>query len=119
VTGYEIHHGRVSRSAGVIPWIHLDDSYGPEDEGASSEDGFLRATSLHGLLEADAFRSGFLAEVAERRNKPFFSSGVSFPAERERQLDRIADVVEAHLDMSAIESLIGEAAQRPRETIAR
>jgi cobyric acid synthase len=36
-------------------------------------------------------------------------SGVSFAAAREAQLDRLADMLEAHLDLAAIDSLIKEA----------
>ena len=96
VTGYEIHHGRV-RSAD--PWIHLDDAYGEEPEGAVS--GRFSGTTLHGLLEDDGFRAAFLA---------IDPSGLSFAAAREDQLDRLADMLEAHLDLAAIDGLIKEGA---------
>ncbi|MGH9041405.1 MAG: cobyric acid synthase, partial [Acidimicrobiia bacterium] len=105
VAGYQIHHGR---TAGAEPWITLDDGWGAAPDGARSPDGRVLGTTLHGLLEADAFRAAFLAEVARRRNKGFTPSGVSFAAAREAQLDRLADLVEAHLDTAALEALIKE-----------
>ena len=105
VSGYEIHHGRVS---GGDPWIELDDAYGREPEGAA--EGPVWGTTLHGLFEDDGFRAAFLAEVARRRGKRFEASGVSFAAAREAQIDRLADVLEAHLDVGAVEALIAEGA---------
>ena len=96
VTGYEIHHGRVR---GADPWIRLDDAYGEEPEGAVS--GRFSGTTLHGLFEDDGFRAAFLA---------IEPSGLSFAAAREDQLDRLADMLEAHLDLAAIDGLIKEGA---------
>ncbi len=101
VTGYQIHHGRTTTSE---PWIQLDDGYGTTDDGAA--EGRMLGTSLHGLFEQDGFRSAFLAEVAARRGKTFGASGVSFSAAREDQIDRLADTLEAHLDLGRLEALL-------------
>ena len=95
VTGYQIHHGRVT---GADPWITLDDAYGAHPEG--SRNGRFSGTTLHGLFEDDGFRAAFLGLTP---------SGVSFAAAREAQLDRLADMLEAHLDLTAIDNLIKEA----------
>ncbi|MCU1378552.1 MAG: cobyric acid synthase CobQ [Acidimicrobiales bacterium] len=94
VTGYEIHHGRVGRGE-AVPWLTLDG----EDEGAT-DGGRHWGTSLHGLFEADAFRAAFLG----------IAQGASFAAAREHQLDAMADLLEAHLDLAAVEALINSAA---------
>jgi adenosylcobyric acid synthase len=60
-------------------------------------------TSLHGLLEADRFRAALLARVA---GTTAGTPGVSFAAARQAQVDRLADLVEAHLDLAAIDRLI-------------
>jgi adenosylcobyric acid synthase len=95
VTGYQIHHGRVTAAD---PWIALDDAYGAHPEG--SRQGRFAGTTLHGLFEDDGFRAAFLG---------IEPSGVSFAAAREAQLDRLADMLEAHLDLTAIETLVKEA----------
>jgi adenosylcobyric acid synthase len=95
VTGYQIHHGRVTSAD---PWITLDDAYGAGVEG--SRNGRFSGTTLHGLFEDDGFRSAFLG---------IEPSGLSFAAAREAQLDRLADMLEAHLDLAAIETLLKEA----------
>lgn len=103
VTGYQIHHGR---SVAADGWITLDDSYGTCADGATARDGALKGTSLHGLFEEDGFRGSFLAEVAARRGKAWAPTGVSFAAARESQIDRVADLVEAHLDMTVVEAML-------------
>jgi adenosylcobyric acid synthase len=95
VTGYQIHHGRVT---GADPWITLDDAYGAHPEGSRA--GRFAGTTLHGLFEDDGFRSASLG---------IEPSGVSFAAAREAQIDRLADMLEAHLDLAAIETLLKEA----------
>jgi adenosylcobyric acid synthase len=92
VQGYEIHHGCLSPSA--RPWLELDG----QPEGAT--DGVrVWGTSLHGLFESDEFRAAFLG----------IEASVSFAAERERQLDAVADLLEAHLDLAAVERLLTSA----------
>jgi adenosylcobyric acid synthase len=117
VAGYQIHHGRTTTGA---PWIALDDDWGAGPEGAVNGDGSILGTSLHGLFEGDAFRTAFLAAVAARRGRAFPGSGVSFVAAREAQFDRLADLLETHLDMAAIEKLVAAAADvgsaRPART---
>jgi adenosylcobyric acid synthase len=106
VTGYQIHHGRTSSEA---PWVSLDDQWGSEDEGAADIDAAVFGTSLHGLFESDEFRASFLDAVAARRGKHFKASGLSFASAREAQFDQLADLVEAHVDMAAVERLIATA----------
>ena len=107
VSGYEIRHGRTT---GGNPWIALDDAYGTGPEGDHA--GMVRGTSLHGLFEEDAFRSAFLSELATGRGKVFTPSGVSFAAAREAQIDRLADVLEASLDVAAVDAIVKEGAPR-------
>ena len=118
VEGYEIHHGRHSVSAGE-PWFALEAGVPPgsvaepvaEAEGLADAERGVYGSALHGLFESDAFRAAFLAGVAARRGKEWWSSEVSFPALREAQIDRLADACERHLDMDALLAIAGEAAR--------
>ncbi|MFT3872993.1 MAG: cobyric acid synthase [Nocardioides sp.] len=87
-TGYEIHHGVISR--------------GPETEEflGGVRSGNVFGTMWHGSLEGDEFRAAFLAEVV---GLP--PSGVSFAQARERRLDVLADLVEEHLDVDSLLAL--------------
>ncbi len=111
VAGYEIRHGRPKRGPGAAGWVHLDAAEGAiEDEGAVDlDDAHVLGTSLHGLFEGDAFRAAFLTEVGRRAGKTFVPAGVSFAAAREAQFDAVADLLEAHLDLDAVWSLVASA----------
>jgi len=106
--GYEIHHGLVERGPGARPWGRLDDGYGAEDEGATDDGGQVVGTTLHGLFDNDGFRRAFLSDVARRRDRPFVAVERSFAAARETQIDRLADLVEANLDLAAVDALLKE-----------
>jgi adenosylcobyric acid synthase len=106
VSGYEIHHGRVTARAGARTWFNLEEG----GEGVMSDDGAVLGTNLHGLLEEDGFRSAFLTYVAKRRGKSYSPSGLRFRAAREDQFDRLADLLEAHLDLPALDCILADGA---------
>jgi adenosylcobyric acid synthase len=110
LTGYEIHHGRQHPGAAAGPWVELRDRFGVEPDGASDPGGQVRGTSLHGLFEQDLFRSAFLEDLARRRGRGFVPAGISFAAVRQAHFDRLADLLDAHLDLSAVERIIAEGA---------
>jgi adenosylcobyric acid synthase len=108
LTGYEIHHGITLREASAVGWVELDDRYGASTEGATA--GSVLGTALHGVLESDGLRAALLGSVAARRGKRWAAAGVRFAAAREAQFDRLADMLEAHLDLVALDKLIAEGA---------
>lgn len=87
-TGYEIHHGRITRDPGAEEFL------------GGARAGQVFGTMWHGSLEGDAFRAAFLAEVAD-----LSPSGASFPAVRERRMELLADLVEEHVDVDALLAL--------------
>ncbi|WP_174189860.1 cobyric acid synthase [Nocardia barduliensis] len=105
VRGYEIHHGRVTHT-GDPAWLTIDG----EPEG--SVRGVVWGTHLHGLLESDELRRGWLRAVAAAAGRSEFvvADDVSVAAVRAAQLDLLADLIEAHLDLAALERLITEGA---------
>jgi adenosylcobyric acid synthase len=105
VRGYEIRHGRTRSAA---PWI-MTEPPGDGGEGCHVASGRIAGTSLHGLLEGDAFRSAFLAAVAHRAGVGWAPSGVSFAAARQARFDQLATAIETHLDLTALEQLIAQA----------
>jgi adenosylcobyric acid synthase len=113
VTGYEIHHGITTTGPAAGGWVHLDDVYGEHDDGAVElvTAGVL-GTSLHGLFEQDGFRASFLCELGRRRHKTFIPAGISFSRARQAQLDRLADLLEANLDLEALHALLAQGAPR-------
>ncbi|MDP9387158.1 MAG: cobyric acid synthase [Actinomycetota bacterium] len=115
VSGYEIHHGRTTPGPAATAWVHLDDVHGRHDAGARATGrtgGGVAGTTLHGLFEEDGFRAAFLTDIGRRRGKAFVPAGVSFHAARQAQFDRLADLLDAHLDMAALEAILAEGAPR-------
>jgi adenosylcobyric acid synthase len=110
LTGYEIHHGRTTLLAGATPWIHVDSGDGDLPEGAATADGSVLGTSLHGLFDHDEFRAAFLRHAAARRGKTFVPAGIGFAAARLVQWDRLADLIDTHIDTAVLERIVAEGA---------
>jgi len=100
VGGYEIRHGHPVAHGGT-PLI-TDAQGGAEGCAVGATIG----SSWHGLLEHDEARRALLRWVAAQRQIEFTPAVVDFGAERERQLDRLGDLVEEHLDTDRLRSLI-------------
>jgi adenosylcobyric acid synthase len=90
--GYEIHIGRTTGPDAARPPIEIDGAA----DGASSADGRVFGTYLHGLFGADLFRARFLAGLGVE------GGGVDHRAAVEEALDEIAEALEKHLDVDAI-----------------
>ena len=93
-TAYEIHHGVVTVTG-----------EGSEFPGGCRVDSTW-GTIWHGLFDDDATRHAFLTEVAELTGSPGPDGSVSFAAQRESRLDRLADAIDEHLDTVALLELI-------------
>ncbi|HZN74571.1 MAG TPA: cobyric acid synthase [Micromonosporaceae bacterium] len=104
VTGYEIHHGYVSRRADdLMPLLAYHDG---RPEGAVRDNVF--GTHWHGAFESDEFRRRFLVEAARLAGRTGFAVApdTSFRVARERTLDVLGDLVEEHVDTTALWRLI-------------
>jgi adenosylcobyric acid synthase len=105
VAGYRIHHGRVTADGDAQPWL-----VGHDGEVLGWHAGWVSGTTLHGLFEDDGFRSALLLRAARRTGKDWVPGEVGFTAARQARLDAIADLIEAHLDMGALERIIAKGA---------
>ena len=103
VFGYEIRHGRVSRS-GAEPFLLADGG----DEGCVIGETF--GTSWHGVFESDAFRGAFLQRVAGARGLDWRPGDETFAAARAAQLDRLGDLVAENVDREALLRLVEDGA---------
>jgi adenosylcobyric acid synthase len=106
IEGYQVHMGRTRTGSGVIPLLDVQkpDHSMKWAEGASSEDGRVFGTYVHGLFDTPAFRRSFLNRLRARRGWD------PLEIQAERSLDQIlddwADVVAQHVDLSAIAAII-------------
>ncbi len=98
VTGYEIHAGVSAGPALEKPAIRLHDG---RLDGALSEDGQLLGSYLHGLFDTASARDTLLrwSGLAVRETPDYRQL-------REDGINRLADALEAHLDLTALDTLI-------------
>ncbi len=99
--GYEIHMGRTTTEAS--PLIDVGDHL----DGAISADGRVAGTYLHGLLHNDEWRGALMELLGRPALAPGGASHVTSADHRDAAFERIADVVEAHLDLARIREWLG------------
>jgi adenosylcobyric acid synthase len=104
VAGYEMHLGETTGAGLERPMLWLDG----RSDGAVSADGKVAGCYLHGLFAGDEFRRAFLARLGAA------PSALAYEASIDAMLDRLADHLEASLDLDAILA----AARPPRLTRA-
>jgi len=94
--GYEIHHGRVSRST-EDDWL-----------GVGIRSGAVYGTHWHGLLDNDDLRRQWLTEAAAAGGRGGFvvADDVDVRARRDAQLDVMADLITSHVDVAAVITLL-------------
>lgn len=92
VSGYEMHLGETTGPGLARPMLRL----GGQDDGASSADGLVAGTYLHGLFASDGFRRAFLQRLGAAPGAGAYEAMV------EATLDALADHLESSLDLDAI-----------------
>jgi adenosylcobyric acid synthase len=119
VRGYEIHMGRTSRGA-VRACFHIEASETlagqvAGDEGASSENGLVWGTSIHGLFDQAGFRRGWLNRARSRKGLPPVSSHESelVTTQLRAELDRWADHLQEHLNINLVYAALAVSALPP------
>nr|WP_242018767.1 cobyric acid synthase [Phaeovibrio sulfidiphilus] len=95
VTGFETRSGQVTGPGLERPWFVFDD----RTEGAVSATGRVQGSGLHRLFCSDVFRTHWLADTGAA------VSSLDYEARIEEALDRLADHMEADLDLDALLAL--------------
>ena len=91
IAGYEIHLGRTEGPDCDRPVLTV----GSKAEGASSADGRVQGTHVHGLFASDAFRRAWLADFGK-------VSTLAYEQKIESAIDALADHLEANLDIERL-----------------
>lgn len=103
IAGYRIHHGRVAAAGEAALWQVADDG-----APLGWQAGWAAGTTVHGLFEDDGFRTALLRWAARRTGKRWQPGTIGFAATRLARLDRMADLIEDHLDVDRLEDIIAQ-----------
>ncbi len=98
VHGYEIHMGISRGPALERPAVNFTD----RSDGAISADGQIFGTYLHGLFESPAACAALLAWAGLQQPE-----ALDYAAIREVNIERLADAIEAHIDLRLLEESLG------------
>ena len=103
VDGYEIHAGQNQFGEKALPWLRI----GNRVDGVMNERGNVLGSYLHGLFDDGQL---FAAIAAHIRKEKGIDTETQVPMTldeyREREFDRIADIVRASVDMDAIYRIV-------------
>jgi adenosylcobyric acid synthase len=89
--GYEIHLGRTEGADCARAMLTIDG----QADGATSPDGRVQGTYVHGLFAADGFRRAWLARFG-------IACRLAYEQKIEGAIDALADHLEAHLDIDRL-----------------
>lgn len=104
VSGFEMHMGRTSGPDTARPVLEIATGGGHRPDGATSPDGRVSGSYVHGLFAADGFRHAFLKRLSPARSK-----GFGWNTQIDVALDRLADHIEEHVDTTRILEISGRA----------
>ena len=102
VAGYEIHMGVTHGAALARPAVQFADG---RPDGALAEDGQILGSYVHGLFDQPEALAALLAWAGLHGAAP-----VDLAARREADLNRLADSLEAHLDLARLAACFGPGA---------
>ncbi|OPJ63059.1 cobyric acid synthase [Clostridium oryzae] len=108
VYGYEIHMGK-SSSESVKPLATIVEKNGEnvsEAEGAVNEKGNVIGTYIHGILDSPNLRNMLLNKIRKQKGMALEISPV-YETVRDRELDKLADIVRESLDIKSIYAFMG------------
>ena len=109
VYGYEIHMGISKYGESTNPLFKIYDKNGEKVDyfdGAINEKGNIMGTYIHGVFDGVAFREKIINELRVKKGLKKKKSEV-YEHMREKELDKLADIVRQSLDMRKIYSIIG------------
>ncbi len=109
--GYEIHMGRTVLGGSARPLFVVTGKSGVDtryEDGAESPDGAVWGTYMHGIFENDLFRASLLNGIRAEKAVPSTEvcQALDYAALKEDGFERLADLVERSVDISAIKALL-------------
>ena len=103
VDGYEIHAGQNQFGEKVLPWLRI----GNRVDGVMNERGNVLGSYLHGLFDDGQLFAAIAAHIRKEKGIDTETQApMTLDEYREREFDRIADIVRASVDMDAIYRIV-------------
>lgn len=103
VDGYEIHAGRNALGEDAVPWLRT----GGQTDGIMNAQGNVLGSYLHGLFDDGQLFAAIAAHIrAEKGTSAAAPKPVTLEQFRQREFDRIADIVRASVDMDMIYRIV-------------
>lgn len=105
--GYEIHMGRTTFKSSYPALFSNSQGDNPMSFGISNQEGTVLGTYLHGFFDKNSFRQALLCYIRERRliDKP--SDLFDFTRFKQKELDRLSDLLTDSVNMKAVSEIIG------------
>jgi adenosylcobyric acid synthase len=112
VTGYEIHMGQSQPGNEVVPAFEIVSRLGEQvsfQDGAARGDGMVWGTYIHGVFDGASFRRSLINSLRMGKGLAPLEDSASLSAweQRQRDYDRLGEVVRGSLDMGKIYNLLG------------
>jgi adenosylcobyric acid synthase len=106
IEGYEIHMGESIENNEASPFhiLQTPDGKAGYNDGAINAEGTVLGTYIHGVFNKDAFRAGFLDSLRKYHRMPVGEA--HNVEEKEKEYDKLADLVRGSLDMQLIYRII-------------
>ncbi len=110
--GYEIHMGRTQNIGDRSAFHILETPEGKADyeDGTLNAQGTVWGTYIHGIFHNTGFRRGLLNWLRRRRGLPERWGGAGI--EKEKEYDRLAELVRHSLDMKRIYQIVDQGITR-------
>lgn len=108
VTGYEIHMGISENLGGCKELIRLSDG---RIDALSNEDGSVLGSYLHGIFDVDGFAESMIRKLMAEKGMDYGNWSFDLAAYKEREYDKLADLVRSSFDMKKIYGILEEGIQ--------
>lgn len=107
--GYEIHMGKTTLGEGAIPLVKINKKNNDVEDyfdGAINKKGNVMGTYIHGIFDGVNFRQHVINKLRIKKGlEP--KKSMEYENLRDKELDRLADIVRKSLDMDKIYEAIG------------
>ena len=119
VKGYEIHMGTTTKLDECVDEIFASEPTGLMDKnvencliGCSNSEGNVVGTYIHGIFDEIDFTRTLLNTIRAKKGlEPITSEVESFEEFKNREYDRLADMLRENLDMEKIYEIVGNSSK--------